>query len=222
LIEQLSVVMLSVPLFQVDAFTSRQFEGNPAAICLIEGAELPVSVMTAIASEMNLSETAFVRPLHAPHETFLTATHFALRWFTPMVEVSLCGHATLATAHVIFSALPESVTQLTFHTLSGELLAERAGDFYSIFLPVADTVPFAEANLDFGNVDLVLKAVIGEAAVKELLYVPSRKRILVRLADDEEKGRETLERLTPNFGTMTSLHDGSLCSSVTVTTKGKV
>lgn len=75
-------------------------------------------------------------------------------------------------------------------------------------------------KLDFPNVDLVLKAVIGETEIQELLYVPSRKRILVRLSD--KCGREGIEAFTPNLSAMTSLHDGSLCSSVTVTTKGKV
>jgi PhzF family phenazine biosynthesis protein len=78
--------------YQVDAFASRAFEGNPAAVCALES-WLDDPLMQAIAEENNLSETAFFVP---------TGERFALRWFTPVAEVDLCGHATLATAHVIF------------------------------------------------------------------------------------------------------------------------
>jgi PhzF family phenazine biosynthesis protein len=78
--------------YQVDAFASRAFEGNPAAVCALES-WLDDPLMQAIAEENNLSETAFFVP---------AGEHFALRWFTPVAEVDLCGHATLATAHVIF------------------------------------------------------------------------------------------------------------------------
>jgi len=226
----------TVPLYQVDAFTSRPFEGNPAAICLLTE-DLPVDMMKAIAAEMNLSETAFVRPIHEHKDRMVTGEGageaagvsqqycYSLRWFTPVVEVPLCGHATLATAHVIFKSLPPSVTSLTFQTLSGDLVAERSSSstpdgFYSIFLPTADTIPFAEANLSFPNFEAVLNATIGSTPVHEIRYVPSRKRVLVRLADDV--GRQGLELLNPNLSSMTSLHDGSLLSSVTVTVCGKV
>lgn len=140
----------AVPLYQVDAFTTRPFEGNPAAICLVKE-DLPVEQMKAIAAEMNLSETAFVKPLnHGDHDQEHNQHHYSLRWFTPQVEVPLCGHATLATAHTLFSRLPAAVTLLTFHTLSGELIAQRNSPhdgFYSIFLPTADTIPFSQANV---------------------------------------------------------------------------
>lgn len=145
----------TIPLFQVDAFTTRPFEGNPAAICLLDddvndnngnhGNDLSDSMMKSIAAEMNLSETAFVKRIN--HQA---GHHYSLRWFTPMVEVSLCGHATLATAHVIFSRVPAEVRQLIFHTLSGELVAEKDNEgegFYSIFLPTALSIPFANAKV---------------------------------------------------------------------------
>lgn len=91
------------------------------------------------------------------------------------------------------------------------------------FAPVPPTHPrslLLPPQLNFPNIDALLKQVIGDSEVHELMYVPSRKRILVRLAD--HVGREGLERLNPSHSTMTALHDGSLCSSVTVTVRGKV
>ena len=79
-------------ILQIDAFTDRPFRGNPAAVCLLEG-PAPSDWMQAVAAEMNLSETAFVHK---------TVEGFGLRWFTPLVEVDLCGHATLAASHALW------------------------------------------------------------------------------------------------------------------------
>jgi PhzF family phenazine biosynthesis protein len=100
-------------LFTVDAFTGTAFQGNPAAVCLLE---TPVtdSWMQSVAAEMNLSETAFL-------------LGDSLRWFTPAVEVTLCGHATLATAHVLYST-GTATGQLEFKTASGTLTVNRLGD----------------------------------------------------------------------------------------------
>src|SRR4051812_20221275 len=83
---------MGLPIVQVDAFTDRPFRGNPAAVCLLPG-PADESWMQDVAREMNLSETAFLHP---------EGDHFRLRWFTPAVEVDLCGHATLASAHVLW------------------------------------------------------------------------------------------------------------------------
>lgn len=85
---------MSLPIYQVDAFTDTVFSGNPAAVCLCER-ELDDSLMQKIAAEMNLSETAFVTPLQGENV-------FLIRWFTPLTEVKLCGHATLSSAHILF------------------------------------------------------------------------------------------------------------------------
>ncbi len=109
---------MRLPLFQVDAFTSVPFAGNPAAVCVLQK-DLPDGLMQNVAAEMNLSETAFVR---------LDGSVYRLRWFTPKVEVDLCGHATLATAHVLLSegfVTPD--TRLEFETRSGRLTACRSG-----------------------------------------------------------------------------------------------
>jgi predicted PhzF superfamily epimerase YddE/YHI9 len=104
--------------YQVDAFATQVFAGNPAAVCPLEE-WLGDSLLQAIAMENNLSETAFFVP---------KGEHFALRWFTPVAEVDLCGHATLASAHVIFEILGYPDPVITFETRSGELLVERDGE----------------------------------------------------------------------------------------------
>jgi PhzF family phenazine biosynthesis protein len=106
--------MATTPCFQVDAFTDRPFTGNPAAVCLLDTGRA-ARWMQSVAAEMNLSETAFLMPLK---------TGFRLRWFTPKVEVELCGHATLAAAHVLWSeGIAPPVQHLSFHTRSGVLMA---------------------------------------------------------------------------------------------------
>ena len=109
---------MSRPLYQVDAFTAEPFAGNPAAVCLLD-ADADPAWMQRVAAEMNLSETAFLRP-------GAEAGRYGLRWFTPAVEVELCGHATLASAHVLFSeGLAEAGRELRFDTASGTLAARR-------------------------------------------------------------------------------------------------
>lgn len=110
---------MSTRLVIVDAFTSRPFAGNPAAIALIDRWPSSDHVLQALAMEMNLSETAFpVRRADGDWD---------LRWFTPVAEVDLCGHATLASAHVLFTSGLASGDRITFHTRSGPLICRRAG-----------------------------------------------------------------------------------------------
>jgi PhzF family phenazine biosynthesis protein len=124
------------PLFQVDAFASGPFTGNPAAVCLLERPAEP-EWMQAVAAEMNLSETAFVHALDADD-----AGRFGLRWFTPTVEVDLCGHATLASAHVLWDTrrLP-SDTAARFETRSGTLSASSSGDEVELDFPSDPVTP---------------------------------------------------------------------------------
>lgn len=113
-------------MYQVDAFTDRVFSGNPAAVCPLDG-WLPDAVLLSIAAENNLAETAFF---------VKEGDGFRLRWFTPVTEVDLCGHATLASADVLFRVLgyPEPVVR--FATRSGTLAVERRGDAYAMDFPV--------------------------------------------------------------------------------------
>lgn len=115
-----------MPIYQVDAFTSDIFHGNPAAVCLLEK-EMPDSWLQAVAAEMNLSETAFL--LRGDED-------YQLRWFTPQVEVDLCGHATLASAHVLFSTGRAAVGQeVRFHTRSGILSAVENDGWITLNFP---------------------------------------------------------------------------------------
>jgi PhzF family phenazine biosynthesis protein len=115
-----------VPIVQVDAFSDHPFAGNPAAVCVLESPRDP-QWMQHVASEMNLSETAFLHPQNGG---------YALRWFTPAIEVALCGHATLASAHVLWeSGRLAAAERARFHTLSGVLTAERRGDWIELNFP---------------------------------------------------------------------------------------
>ena len=119
-------------IYQVDAFTNRAFAGNPAAVCILPAAA-PEAWMRDVAREMNLSETAFLVPRQ---------DGFNLRWFTPTVEVELCGHATLASAHVLWQAgVLRPDEQARFHTLSGVLTAERQGDWIELDFPAKPEEP---------------------------------------------------------------------------------
>ena len=116
----------NVPYFVIDAFAQRPFEGNPAAVCLLS-APADAKWMQLVAREMNLSETAFVSPRGAG---------FDLRWFTPTVEVDLCGHATLASAHALWNhGVSGASATLKFFTRSGELNARRDGDWIALDFP---------------------------------------------------------------------------------------
>lgn len=123
---------MNLPLFIVDAFTDSLFHGNPAAVCPLES-WLPETLMQQIAAENNLAETAFLVP---------EGSGWRLRWFTPRVEVDLCGHATLATAFVLARAQPAQ-TQFRFQTRSGELSVTRAGEVFTLDFPARDVQPIA-------------------------------------------------------------------------------
>jgi len=116
---------LRTTIFQVDAFTSRRFAGNPAAVMPLE-IFLPDAVMQAIAAENNLAETAFIVP---------DGNDYRLRWFTPTTEVPLCGHATLASAAVVMERLETGRSQVIFHSASGPLTVNRRDAGYVMNFP---------------------------------------------------------------------------------------
>ena len=124
---------MKIRQYQVDAFASRVFEGNPAAICPLDH-WLDDAVMQSIAAENNLSETAFF---------IATKKGFHLRWFTPVAEVKLCGHATLATAHVLFNILGYEKPDITFETLSGDLVVTRHNELLTMDFPAQPPTPCA-------------------------------------------------------------------------------
>ncbi len=112
--------MTTIPIYQIDAFSNHLFGGNPAAVCVLQE-ELSDEILQSIAAENNLSETAFISK-----DVFENA--YKIRWFTPMTEVDLCGHATLAAAKVIFGFLQPELYNILFYSASGTLKAKRDGD----------------------------------------------------------------------------------------------
>ncbi len=124
---------MDIPCFQVDAFATRPFTGNPAAVCVLEGGFLPDALMQSIAFENALSETAFV--------VRRADGDFDLRWLTPEHEVDLCGHATLATAHVLARVMGETRPLLRFHTQSGVLGVEVGATSMTLDFPSRPPTP---------------------------------------------------------------------------------
>jgi predicted PhzF superfamily epimerase YddE/YHI9 len=123
---------MRLPMYQVDAFTDSLFGGNPAAICPLD-VWLPDATMQAIAAENNLAETAFFVRENGD---------YALRWFTPTVEVDLCGHATLASGHVVFNFLEPKRDSVSFRTLkAGTLVVSRRGDMLAMDFPARPAEP---------------------------------------------------------------------------------
>lgn len=140
--------MAALRLLQVDAFTAVPFAGNPAAVCLLDPPR-DEAWLQAVAAEMNLAETAFL---------WRRGDGFALRWFTPTVEVPLCGHATLASAHALWeSGELSAATVARFHTASGELRAWRDGDWIGLDFPARPPIA--------GEVPVAVREALGAAPV---------------------------------------------------------
>ncbi|MEK7704071.1 MAG: PhzF family phenazine biosynthesis protein [Myxococcota bacterium] len=145
---------MEIPIIQVDAFADAVFGGNPAAVCPLLDFP-PDELLLSIAAENNLSETAFLVPVPG---------RYRLRWFTPTMEVDLCGHATLATAHVVFTRLRPEDDTVAFETRSGLLDVTRNGDLLTMSFPsLPATVGAAPAEL---------LAALGEPAPREIHVVP--------------------------------------------------
>ncbi|HEY7125291.1 MAG TPA: PhzF family phenazine biosynthesis protein [Ktedonobacterales bacterium] len=162
------------PITQVDAFTTTPFAGNPAAVCMLSepGNE---GWMQQVASEMNLAETAFL---------YRQEDGFHLRWFTPAVEVDLCGHATLASAHILWEeGHLQPQEQARFYTRSGLLTAERQGAWITLDFPATPTIP-ASAPAELAQALGVELASVGKNQFDYLVEVDSE---------------ETLRALKPNL-----------------------
>jgi PhzF family phenazine biosynthesis protein len=186
---------MSLPLFIVDAFTDRPFSGNPAAVCLLDRPR-DEAWMQALAGEMNLSETAYLVP---------EQDGYRLRWFTPEVEVDLCGHATLASAHVLYDTNRLGADAVArFQTRSGQLLVTRSGDELQMDFPArpvhASSAPAgliealgAEARFVGCNGMDYLVEVAGEAVLRRLtpdfarlMATPARGVIVTAASDRAE------------------------------------
>ncbi|QFU75863.1 PhzF family phenazine biosynthesis protein [Halioglobus maricola] len=169
---------MNIPIYQVDAFTSSVFGGNPAAVMPLEQ-WLADEQLQAIAAENNLSETAFLVASDAGWE---------LRWFTPSTEVDLCGHATLASAHALAAHMGVDAAEMKFATRSGELLVRRSGDSYTLDFP-AYTVT-ADA------VDVAVCDALGGMASEVWFAEGTRKKLFVF------EFEEDVAKLTPDFAAL--------------------
>nr|XP_056706648.1 phenazine biosynthesis-like domain-containing protein [Euleptes europaea] len=204
---------MKISIFTIDAFTDEPFRGNPAAVCLLED-ELEECWHQKIATEMNLSETAFIRKLN-PTDNFTKSSRFGLRWFTPTNEVPLCGHATLASAAVLFHNKKNVNSSLTFITLSGELNARKAGNHIVLDLPL-----YVASPKDFQEVEELVKAAVGNMNVQDVRYSPDTKKLLVRLSDTYE--RSDLEKLKVDAQELLRTEKTTQVKGLIVTLKGKV
>ncbi|NWW12955.1 PBLD protein, partial [Oreocharis arfaki] len=205
---------MQIPIFTVDAFTNRAFSGNPAAVCLLEN-DLDEDLHQKIATEMNLSETAFIRKLK-PGDDFTKSSCFGLRWFTPANEVPLCGHATLASAAVLFHVQKNTNSVLTFVTLSGELKARQVKDHIVLDLPLYTAYPQVSQNFIYDR--LSRKAAVGDMIVQDLRYSPDTKKLLVRLSDTYE--RSVLEELKVSAQRFLSAEKTGKVKGLILTVKG--
>jgi len=181
---------MTIPIYQVDAFTLGPFSGNPAAVCPLD-TWLDDKTMQNIAAENNLAETAFIVAREGGYD---------LRWFTPLIEVDLCGHATLAASYVVLNHLQPDLNSVSFETISGELIVTREGERLSMDFPArAPTpVPVSEALSD----------ALGKAPSEVHL-----SRDILAVYDDEASVRS----LSPDQAKLAALDDGL---GVIVTAKG--
>lgn len=168
---------MTIPVYQVDAFTDKPFKGNPAAVVLLEKPAEP-SWMLSVAAEMNLSETAFVHP---------QGNGFHLRWFTPKVEVDLCGHATLASAHVLWeSGMVSPEKKITFFTLSGRLEVAKEKDSLQMDFPSTRVVA--------GDLPEEVMAAVG--IVPDFIGISGEKWLM------EFEDESVVRRLAPDFNVL--------------------
>jgi PhzF family phenazine biosynthesis protein len=180
---------MAIRIFTIDAFTDRPFAGNPAAVCLLDDAPGPPddTWMQSVAAEMNLSETAFLRRA-ANGQTF------DLRWFTPVVEVPLCGHATLASAHLLYEeGILSADAPAEFDTLSGRLTARKTPDGIAMDFPFQPVEPVTDAD-----VPDALRRGLGVAPVAVTI---NEGRYVVELADEE-----TVRTLQPDLALLSTLN----------------
>jgi len=183
---------MKIPFYQIDAFTSNLFRGNPAAICLLE-AWLDDNQLQSIAAENNLSETAFL--------VLKSKGRYDLRWFTPTMEVDLCGHATLASAFVIFSFIDRTLTSADFETASGLLSVTKSDQLLSMDFPARKPEP-AETS-----------PILSQALGTEPLEVLKARDLLAVFKDES-----VIRDMNPDFDKLKQIRDSF---AIIVTARGE-
>lgn len=188
---------MDIEIHQIDAFADTVFTGNPAAVCPLN-AWLDNERLLAIAAENNLSETAFIVAADDGQ------ADFQLRWFTPTVEVDLCGHATLAAGHHLLRGSWSDRQQVSFQTRSGLLKVSKSGDMLAMNFPAYPIVPYTASDTFFNT----LYAALGETPV-----------VVLNAPDENEQGRlvavydnpDIIRQMDPDFARLTSLVPISVC-----------
>lgn len=181
---------MRIPFYQIDAFAAKVFSGNPAGVCLLEE-WLPDKNLQSIAAENNLPETAFLLKADG---------HYEIRWFTPEVEVDLCGHATLASGHVVFEFVEPKANRIEFQSQSGKLAVERKNELLILDFPARKAKPCpAPPNVD---------SLFGASPSDVLSF-----RDLMLVFDNEE----VVRRADPDMATLSQLD----CFGIIITAPGK-
>jgi len=196
--------MDKIPLYHVDAFTTEPFAGNPAAVCILEK-PYKDNALKSIAAEMNLSETAFLQKLEQKH--IEDSRLFSLRWFTPQTEVNLCGHATLATAAVLFHDVKVRAREVSFETRSGTLTAKLENDGILLDFPADETTPFYPSQS-------ILDA-LGIRDFTSAHYSGKTSYLLILLPNEQN-----LRDLKPDFEHLKSAETKDKIAGVIVTSTG--
>ncbi len=182
---------MQIPIFQVDAFTDKIFGGNPAAVCPLEN-WLPDDVMQKIAMENSVAETAFFIPLN---------DGFEIRWFTPEIEMDLCGHATLATAHIIARHMNSQMSSLKFYSKSGVLTVKVENELLTLDFPSRKPYPSD-----------VPQIILDAFQVKPVEVLKSRDYVLVY------KTEEIIRSMEPDQGILNQINLDP--GGIVVTAKG--
>lgn len=193
-----------IKIYQVDSFTSKKFKGNPAAVCILED-DISDEVMKNIAREMNLSETAFVKPLEK--DSVDNCNLFSLRWLTPEIEVDLCGHATIATSKVLFDEFNIKEQYIKYETKSGVLKSKKEDEKISLDFPI-------DNPLDFNLTQDILEA-MGIISYSNSIIGEKTRKLVIELKDKKE-----VVNLKPNFEMLKSLKFKSDIKGICVTSRG--
>ncbi|XP_028298882.1 phenazine biosynthesis-like domain-containing protein 1 [Gouania willdenowi] len=202
---------MEIPVFTVDAFTDVPFRGNPAAVCPLMH-DLNEDLYQKIAAEMNLSETVYITRID-PSDNFTTGSRFRLRWFTPTTEVNLCGHATLASAAVLFQCENNINPTVVFETKSGDLLVTQQEGGYVMDFPL--NPPTQQNPEEFRD---IVQAAVGNHPVQDVCLSFTTKKLLIRLADTCD--RSVLTDLKVNFAALQSSESSGRVKGLIITVKG--
>jgi len=187
----MSLKIKALKIYQVDAFTDKAFHGNSAGVCILEE-PIEDEIMQAIAAEMNLSETAFLIP--EKNSLLESSNVFSLRWFTPKVEVSMCGHATLAASAILFDEFHVQTDEIIYRTKSGKLTAGKKENKIVLDFPL-DTPVF-----DGFPINKKLLEAVGISEYENIFLGENTKKLVVHLKNHGE-----VLKLNPNFELMRQL-----------------